>query len=82
MTLLKKYDFQKGIFRGAQGSRPPTITIEDEKKAVRTFRVAAVHAVYRNDRFVPLSALRPGDIIQFLKESDVGDVVYIEATGP
>ena len=82
MTLLKKYDFQKGIFRGAQESRPPTITIEDEKKAVRTFRVAAAHAVYRNDRFVPLSALRPGDTIQFLKESDVGDVVYIEATGP
>lgn len=82
MGLLKKYDFQKGVFRGLRESRPPTISIEDEKKAVRTFRVAPAHAVYRNDRRASLGALRPGDVLQFLKESDVGDVVYIEATGP
>ncbi len=82
MGLLKKYDYLKGTFRGMQESRPPTITIEDEKKAARTFRVAIAHAVYRNDRSVSLTALRPGDTVLMLKESDVGDMVYIEATGP
>jgi hypothetical protein len=81
MTVLKKYDYLKGIFRGVDG-RPPVIRIEDDKKAVRTFRMAAAHAVYRNDRSVALGALRPGDTVQVLKESDAGDVVYIEATGP
>ncbi len=81
MQVLKKYDFQKGVLRAVQAGRPATITVEDEKKAVTTFRVAAAHAVYRNDRPATLADLRPGDALQFLKESDAGDVIYIEATG-
>lgn len=82
MGLLKKYDFTKGTLRAVGQGRPATITFEDEKNAARTFRVAPAHAVYRNDRLATLADLKPGDKIQMLKESDAGDVAYIEATGP
>jgi hypothetical protein len=81
MALLNKYDYLKGTLRAVEDSRPATITIEDEKKAVRTFRVASARAVYRNDRQVTLADLRAGDAILLLKAGDVGDVAYIEATG-
>jgi hypothetical protein len=81
MGLLNKYDWTKGTLRAVQPGRPATLAVEDDQKAVRTFRVAPAHAVYRNDRPATLAELRPGDAVQFLKPADVGDVVYIEATG-
>ncbi|MGH2454608.1 MAG: S-layer homology domain-containing protein [bacterium] len=82
MGLLKRYDYTRGTLRSVGQGRPATITFEDEKNAARTFRVAAAHAVYRNERVVALADLKVGDKISMLKESDAGDVSYIEATGP
>jgi hypothetical protein len=80
-TSLNKYDFTKATFRTVIGSRPPLLSVEDEKKAIRVFRVSMSHAVYRNDRPATIQELKPGDGLQFLKAGDVGDVMYIEATG-
>ncbi len=82
MGLLKKYDYTRGTLRAVGVGRPPTITFEDEKNATRTFRMAFAHVVYRNDRVATLADLKAGDKIAMLKESDAGDVAYIEATGP
>lgn len=81
MEVLKKYDFVKAVFRSVGEGRPATISVEDEKNTVRTFRVANAHAVYRNNRPATLADLKAGDTVLLLKESDVGDVLYIEATG-
>lgn len=81
MDALKRYNFSKGTLKDPVTGTPPQITIEDERKALRTFRVARNHAVYRNDRPVELRDLRPGDTVLFLNIGDVGDVAYIEATG-
>jgi hypothetical protein len=78
---LKRYDFTKGTFRTIIGSRPPLLSFEDDKKAIRIFRVSVTHAVYRNDRPATLQELKPGDAVQFLKAGDVGDIMYLEATG-
>lgn len=81
MEVLQKYDFVKAIFRSVGEGRPATISVEDDKNAVRTFRIASAHAVYRNNRPATLADLKAGDTVLLLKESDVGDVLYIEATG-
>jgi len=81
MDTLKRYRFAKGTLRDPVGGTPPQITIQDERKAIRTYRVARNHAVYRNDRPAELRDLRPGDTLLFLNIGDVGDVAYIEATG-
>ncbi len=81
MEILKRYNFGKGTLKDPVSGTPPQITIEDERKALRTFRVARNHAVYRNDRPAELRDLRPGDTLLFLNVGDVGDVAYIEATG-
>lgn len=82
MGLLKRYDFSTGTLKAIGQGRPGTLTVEDEKKASRTFRVAAAHAVYRNNRVATLADLKVGDKILMLRESDAGDIGYIEATGP
>lgn len=81
MDALKRYNFAKGTLKDPISGTPPQLTIEDERKALRTFRVARNHAVYRNDRPAELRDLRPGDTLAFLNVGDVGDVAYIEATG-
>lgn len=82
MGVLKKYDYTRGTLRAVGSGRPPTISFTDEKNATRTFRMAFAHAVYRNERLATLADLKVGDKIAMLKESDAGDVSYIEATGP
>lgn len=81
MDAAKRYRFSKGVLKDPVAGTPPQITIEDERKALRTFRVARNVAVYRNDRPAELRDLRPGDTLLFLNAGDVGDVAYIEATG-
>lgn len=80
MDALKRYNFARGTLKDPVTGTPPQITIEDERKALRTFRVARNHAVYLNDRPAELRDLRPGDAVLFLNIGDVGDVAYIEAT--
>jgi hypothetical protein len=82
MDTLKRYNFLRGTLKDPIAGNPPQLTIEDERKALRTYRVAPVyHAVYRNGRLAELKDLRPGDVVQFLTAGEVGDVRYIEATG-
>jgi hypothetical protein len=81
MEAGKRYNFSKGVLKDPVAGTPPQITIEDERKALRTYRVARNVAVYRNDRPAELRDLRPGDTLLFLNVGDVGDVAYIEATG-
>ncbi|MDQ7843912.1 MAG: S-layer homology domain-containing protein [Armatimonadota bacterium] len=81
MTMLNRYRFSKGILKDPVSGSPAQLTIEDDRKALRTYRVARHHAVYRNDRPAELRDLRPGDTVLFLNIGDVGDVAYIEATG-
>lgn len=81
MDTLKRYNFAKGTLKDSIAGNPPQLTIEDERKSLRTFRIARNHAVYRNDRPVELRDLRPGDTVSFLALGEVGDVSYIEATG-
>ncbi|HLA24726.1 MAG TPA: S-layer homology domain-containing protein [bacterium] len=81
MDILKRYNFAKGTLKDPVSGTPPQLTIEDERKSIRTFRVARSHVVYRNDRPAELRDLRPGDTLAFLNVGDVGDVAYIEATG-
>ena len=81
MEMLKRYNFAKGTLKDPVSGTPAQLTIEDERKSLRTFRVARSHAVYRNDRPAELRDLRPGDTLAFLNVGDVGDVAYIEATG-
>lgn len=81
MTTLNRYSFNRGMLKDPITGNPPQISIEDERKALRVFRVARSHAVYRNDRLAELRDLRPGDSLRFLTRGDVGDVAYIEATG-
>ena len=81
MEILKRYNFSKGTLKDTVSGAPPQLTIEDERKSLRTFRVARSHVVYRNDRPAELRDLRPGDTLAFLNVGDVGDVAYIEATG-
>ncbi|HXF81917.1 MAG TPA: S-layer homology domain-containing protein [bacterium] len=82
METLKRYNFLRGTLKDPIAGNPPQLTIEDERKALRTYRVAPVyHAVYRNGRLAELKDLRPGDVVQFLTAGEVGDVRYIEATG-
>jgi S-layer family protein len=82
MNTLQRYHFAKGRMKDPLTGDPPRIAIEDEKGAFRIYRVAPNNAVYRNDRPAELSDLRPGDTLLFLNVGDVGDIVYIEATGP
>lgn len=81
MDAVNRYRFSKGVLKDPVAGNPPQITIEDERKALRTYRVARNVAVYRNDRPAELRDLRPGDAVLFLNVGDVGDVAYIEATG-
>ncbi len=81
MDTAKRYDFSKGILKDLHVGSPTLIAIEDERNALRTYRVARAFAVYRNDRLVDLKDLKPGDTLLLLKLGDVGDVAYIEATG-
>jgi len=81
MTALLRYNFAKGTLKDPVTGNPPQLTIEDTRKALRTYRVARNHAVYRNDRPAELRDLRPGDTVLFLNIGEVGDVAYIEATG-
>lgn len=80
MESLKRYDFSKGTLKDLRVGSPTIIQIEDEQKALRTFRVARAHAVYRNNVAAELKDIKVGDQLQFLKAGDVGDVAYIEAT--
>jgi hypothetical protein len=80
MITLNRYNFTKGTLKDPITGNPPQISIEDERRSLRVFRVARVHAVYRNDRPAELRDLRPGDALSFLNRGDVGDVAYIEAT--
>lgn len=79
MTATNRYDWSKGVLKDVSTGTPSFIVVEDDKKQQRTFRVARNNAVYRNQVVVTLRDLRPGDNIQFLKPTDVGDVTYIEA---
>ncbi len=81
MDSLKRYNFQKGTLKDPVTGNPPQIAIEDDRKTLRVYRVARNHALYRNDRPAELRDLKPGDALLFLNLGDVGDVVYIEATG-
>jgi hypothetical protein len=81
MDILKRYNFAKGTLKDPVSGTPPQLTIEDERKSLRTYRVARSYVVYRNDRPAELRDLRPGDALAFLNVGDVGDVAYIEATG-
>lgn len=81
MDAVKRYNFSKGTLKDPAAGNPPQITVEDDRKALRTYRVARNVAVYRNDRPAELRDLRPGDVLLFLNVGDVGDVAYIEATG-
>lgn len=81
MDFLKRYNFQKGTLKDPVTGNPPQIAIEDDRKSLRVYRVARNHALYRNDRPSELRDLKPGDVLLFLNLGDVGDVVYIEATG-
>jgi len=81
MDALKRYNFARGTLKDPVSGSPAQLTIEDARKALRTYRVARNHAVYRNDRPAELRDLRPGDTVLFLNIGDVGDVAYIEATG-
>jgi hypothetical protein len=81
MDILKRYNFAKGTLKDPVSGTPPQLTIEDERKSLRTYRVARNYVVYRNDRPAELRDLRPGDTLAFLNVGDVGDVAYIEATG-
>lgn len=80
MDTLKRYDFSKGTLKDIRVGTPSLITIEEENKAQRTFRVARAYAVYRNNAAADLKDLKAGDVLLFLKAGDVGDVTYIEAT--
>jgi hypothetical protein len=82
MDTQRRYNFHRGLLRHAVGGSPPQVELEDEQQAFRVYRVARHHAAYRNDRPAELSDLRPGDTLLFLNVGDVGDIVYIEATGP
>lgn len=82
MDAMQRYNFLKGTLKDPVAGNPPQIAIEDEKKAFRVYRVARSHAVYRNNREAELKDLRPGDALLFLNIGDVGDIVYLEATGP
>lgn len=81
METLKRYDFSKGTLKDIRVGTPTLIVIEDDNKALRTFRVARAHAVYRNTALAELKDLKAGDALLFLKAGDVGDVAYVEATG-
>lgn len=81
METLKRYNFARGTLKDPVAGTPPQLTIEDERKSLRTFRVARNHVVYRNDRPAELRDLRPGDTVIFIALGEVGDVAYIEATG-
>lgn len=81
METLKRYDFSKGTLKDIRVGTPTLMTIEEENKAQRTFRVARAYAVYRNNAAADLKDLKAGDTLLFLKAGDVGDVTYIEATG-
>lgn len=81
MEAVKRYDFSKGTLKDIRVGTPTVIQIEDEQKALRTFRVARASAVYRNNGLADLKDLKLGDSLLFLKAGDVGDVAYIEATG-
>lgn len=80
MDAMKRYDFSKGTLRDIRVGTPTLIVIEDDTKSQRTFRVARAYAVYRNNLIADLKDLKAGDSLQFLKQGDVGDVAYIEAT--
>ncbi len=81
MDTAKRYDFSKGVLKDLHVGNPTLIAVEDDRKALRTFRLARANAVYRNGKLVDLKDLKPGDTVLFLKIGDVGDVAYIEATG-
>ncbi|OFX33134.1 MAG: hypothetical protein A2Z07_11585 [Armatimonadetes bacterium RBG_16_67_12] len=81
METLGRYDYTTGTLREWRGGPPPTVVVEDAQKQIRSFRVAVVSAIYRNDQPVLLQQLRPGDQLKMLKPTEVGEIVYIEATG-
>jgi hypothetical protein len=82
MDTLQRYDFSRGTLKDIRVGVPTLMVVEDAARAQRTYRVARAHAVYRNNAPAQLGDLRPGDQLLFLKIGDVGDVAYIEATGP
>jgi hypothetical protein len=81
METLGRYDYTTGTLREVRGGPPPTVVVEDDRRQIRSFRVAVVSAIYRNDQPVLLQQLRPGDQLKMLKPTEVGEIMYIEATG-
>ncbi len=81
MNLLGRYNFVRGKLRTVQGGGPVILQLE-EGSLIRSFRVAPLVAVYRNDRPAALRDLRTGDEVAMLLLGEVGDVTYIEAKGP
>ncbi|MCS7172906.1 MAG: S-layer homology domain-containing protein [Armatimonadetes bacterium] len=81
MNLLGRYNFVRGRLHTIQGGSPMILQIADGS-SIRSFRVAPLVAVYRNDRPAELRDLRAGDEVALLLLGEVGDVTYIEAKGP
>ncbi len=81
MNLLGRYNFVRGRLRAIQGGSPVILQIADGS-LVRSFRVAPLVAVYRNDRPADLRDLKAGDEVALLMLGEVGEVTYIEARGP
>jgi hypothetical protein len=81
METLGRYDYTVATLRETRGGPPPVVVVEDANKQIVSFRVSTVSAVYRNDQPVLLLQLRAGDQLKMLKPSDVGLIMYIEATG-
>jgi len=81
MNLLGRYNFVRGKLHAIQGGSPMILQIADGS-LIRSFRVAPLVAVYRNDRPAGLRDLKSGDEVLLLLLGEVGDVTYIEAKGP
>lgn len=81
METLGRYDYTTGTLREWRGGPPPTVVVEDAQRQIRSFRVSTISAIYRNDQPVVLQQLRAGDQLKMLKPTEVGEIMYIEATG-
>jgi len=58
------------------------ITVANDQKAVTSYALTPQVAIYRNDKPVPASELKPNDKILLLLTGPRGRAGYIEATGP
>jgi len=78
MSALNKFNYVKGklVSVGSEG-----ITVSIETSAVQSYALTPQVAVYRNDKAVAPSDLKPNDQVLMLLTGPRGRAGYIEATG-